>query len=59
MKVHRSFMKDYNSFYIYIWNSLIELKRILTLKKYEATLDKRLNENRGKEVKKSSTIKGR
>lgn len=58
MKVNRSFMKDYNSFYIYIWNSLIELKRILTLKKYEATLDKRLNENRGKEVKKSSTIKG-
>lgn len=58
MKVNRSFMKDYNSCYIYIWNSLIELKRILTLKKYEATLDKRLNENRGKEVKKSSTIKG-
>lgn len=58
MKVNRSFMKNYNSFYIYIWNSLIELKRILTLKKYEATLDKRLNENRGKEVKKSSTIKG-
>lgn len=58
MKVNRSFMKDYNSFYIYIWNSLIELKRILTLKKYEATLDKHLNENKGKEVKKSSTIKG-
>lgn len=58
MKVNRSFMKDYNSFYIYIWNSFIELKRILTLKKYEATLDKRLNENKGKEVKKSSTIKG-